>query len=97
MEHQVPYPYTNTKFKKFVEIPARALNWLLNKLKVKELFKKHVQDARRSTSAYPLDSLLMAGLQIHLFRNPSRHQFYQHLTKPYINIENLSYMRELQN
>ena len=40
MDTQVLYPYINTKFKNFIEIPARGLNWLLNKLKLRELFKK---------------------------------------------------------
>ena len=41
---------------------------------------------------YSISSLLMSGLFISLFRNPSRHQFYQHLLKPYIHKGNLSFL-----
>jgi hypothetical protein len=97
METQVLYPHINTKFKKFVEIPVRGLKWLLNKLKLKELFKKHVQDPKQSKSSYSIESLLLAGLQIHLFRNPSRHHFYQHLSKPYIYVGNLSHLAGIED
>lgn len=96
MDTQTLYPHINTKFKNFVEIPARGLNWLLNKLKLRELFKKHVQNPKRSKSIYPSASLLMAGLQIHLFRNPSRHHFYQNLSTPFIHTGNLSFLAGLE-
>jgi len=89
-------PHINTSFKNFVEIPIRGLKWLLNKLKLRELFKKHVQDPRLSKSAYSMSSLLMSGLFISLFRNPSRHQFYLHLLKPYIHRGNLSYLAGIE-
>ncbi|HEY6436712.1 MAG TPA: hypothetical protein VIY47_08980, partial [Ignavibacteriaceae bacterium] len=70
--------------------------WLLKKIKLRELFKKHVQDPKQSKSVYLNESLLMAGLQIHLFRNPSRHHFYQHLSVPYTHIENLSFLAGIE-
>ena len=96
MDTQVLYPYINTKFKNFIEIPARGLNWLLNKLKLRELFKKHVQDPKQSKSLYPSESLLLAGLFIPLFRNFSRHHFYQHLSTPYTHTENLSFFAGIE-
>jgi hypothetical protein len=92
MDTQVLHPHINTSFENFVEIPARGLKWLSNKLKLRELFEEHVQDPRRSKSAYSMSSLLMSGLLISLFRNPSRHQFYQHLSQPYVHKENLNFL-----
>jgi hypothetical protein len=97
METKILQSHINTKLKNFVDIPVRGLKWLLNKLKLRELFKKHVQDPKQSKSVYPIESVLMAGLQIHLFRNPSRHHFYQHLSKPYIHIGNLAHLAGIEN
>ena len=96
MNTQTSPSYISTSFNKFVEIPVRSLKWLLNKLKLKEVFKKYVQDPRRSSSAYSITSLLMSGLFISLFRNPSRHQFYQHLSKPYIYRRNLNFLAGIE-
>ena len=92
MGTQTSHPHINTSFRNFVEIPARGLKWLLNKLKLREILKTSVQDPRRSKSPYSIDSLLMSGLFISLFRKPSRHEFYLHLSKPYIHRRNLSFL-----
>jgi hypothetical protein len=97
MEHIVPLPYINTKFKNFVEIPVRALKWLMTKLKISSLFKKHIKEARQSKSCYSLDSLLMSGLMVPLFRQPSRHQFYQHLFLPNAQIDNLAHFSGIKD
>lgn len=96
MNTQTLQPHINTSFKNFVEIPVRGLKWLINKLKLKELFAKHVQDPRRSRSAYSMSSLLMSGLFISLFRSPSRHEFYLHLSKTYIHRGNLSFLSGIE-
>ena len=96
MNNQTLHLNNNTKFKEFIEIPARGLKWLLDKIKLKKIFKRNVEDPRQSSSDYPIESLLMAGVQIPLFRQPSRHKFYQHLSKPFIHRNNLSHIIGVQ-
>ena len=64
-----------------VEYPVKFLKFLLKKLKIKELFKQHIRDPRVRVDNYDLPSLLMFGLQTHLFRSPSKHKFHLHLLR----------------
>jgi hypothetical protein len=97
MEHQVPHPHINTSFKKFIEIPIRGLKWIINKLKIVEIFKNRVKNRRQLKSPYKIESLLMTGLQIPLFREPSRHHFYQHFLVPNTSINNNAYLADIKN
>ena len=92
MEHTVPHPYIITSFKKFIEIPIRGLKWVIHKLKLPEIFKEFVKDPRQAKSPYAIESILMAGLQLPLFREPSRHHFYQHLNVTNAKIGNSAYL-----
>ena len=64
------------------EYPIRLLKFVLKKLKIRELFKKHIRDPRSRVDNYDLTSLLMHGLFTHLFRSPSKHKFYLNLLRP---------------
>jgi hypothetical protein len=64
------------------EYPVRLLKFVLKKLKIRELFSKHVQDPRSRVDNYNLTFLLMHGLLTHLFRSPSKHKFHLHLLRP---------------
>ena len=61
----------------FVDIPVRSLIFILKKLRILALFKKHVRDSRAKKGTYSIESLLMVALEILLFRAPSKNNFYQ--------------------
>lgn len=61
----------------FCEYPVRSLIFILKKLSIKELFKKHVRDPRRRVGKYEAESLLTVGLFHFLFRSESKNDFYQ--------------------
>lgn len=71
---------TNPQY--FVKYPIRLLKFVLNKLKIRELFNEHVRDPRSRVDGYDLTSLLMHGLLTHLFRSPSKNAFSLHLLRP---------------
>jgi hypothetical protein len=71
---------TNAQY--FVEYPIRLLKFVLRKLKIRELFSKHVQDPRSRVDDYGLAFLLMHGLLTHLFRSSSKHEFDLNLLRP---------------
>ncbi|MFI5344673.1 MAG: hypothetical protein ACHQUC_10700 [Chlamydiales bacterium] len=64
------------------EYPIRLLKFVLRKLKIRELFSKHVRDPRSRVDNYSLTFLLMHGLLTHLFRSPSKHKFHLNLLRP---------------
>jgi len=64
------------------EYPIRLLKFALKKLKIRELFRKHIRDPRSRVDEYDLTFLLMHGLLTHLFRSPSKHKFHMNLLKP---------------
>jgi hypothetical protein len=63
--------------KKFEDLPARGLIFLLKKLHLYELFKRHAKDGRLKRGLYSIASLLMVAFEILLFRCPSKNDFYQ--------------------
>ncbi len=65
-----------------VEYPIRLLKVVLRKLKIRELFSKHVRDPRSRVDDYSLTFLLMHGLLTHLFRSSSKHKFHLNLLRP---------------
>src|ERR1700730_7927284 len=71
-----------TNHQNIVEYPVRLLKFVLKKLKIRELFKRHVRDPRSRVDAYDLTFLLMHGLFTHLFRSPSKNKFHLHLLRP---------------
>jgi hypothetical protein len=75
----------NTNHPNFVEYPVRLLKFILNKLKINELFKFHVRDSRLRIDDYELSHLLMHALYTHLFRSPSKNKFQLHLKRPSAN------------
>lgn len=75
-----PNPTTNTQ--NVVEFPIRLLKFVLKKLKIRELFQKHIRDPRSRVDQYDLVFLLMHGLLTHIFRSPSKHKFFLNLLKP---------------
>ena len=75
-------PNDNINLLNFVEYPVRSLIFLLKKLKLENLFKQHINDPRYRVDKYSLVSLLMMGLFTHLFRSPSKNEFFQHLLRP---------------
>lgn len=77
-----PKPHHSKTEKYFVEYPVRALRFILNKLKIKELFFKSVRDPRSRVDLYDLPTLLMQGLFTHLFRSPSKNEFRLSLFRP---------------
>ena len=67
----------NTKnTKNFEDIPVRCLAFLVKKLHIYDLFEKYARDGR-TRKTYSIASLLMAALEIVLFRSPSKNHFYQ--------------------
>src|SRR6202035_5464166 len=64
------------------EYPIRLLKFALKKLKIRELFRKHIRDPRSRVDEYDLTFLLMHGLLPHLFRSPSKYKFHMNLLKP---------------
>lgn len=73
----IPQLQYNTNLENFVDIPARGLAFLLKKLHIYDLFKKHVKDGRTKKGTYLAASLLMVALEMLLFRSPSKNAFYQ--------------------
>jgi hypothetical protein len=70
-----PIQETKEPLKEF-EFNNRALLFVLKKTKIFNLFEKYVKDTRRSCSiTYPLASLLMQGMLIHLLRQKSLNAF----------------------
>ena len=67
--------HSSTKSNNQFKLPIKFLKFILNKLKIKDLFKKFVKDPR-SRSVYSIDSLLMFCLCTHLFRLPSKNKFH---------------------
>ncbi|MFI5344282.1 MAG: hypothetical protein ACHQUC_08685 [Chlamydiales bacterium] len=63
------------------EYPIRLLKFVLKKLKIRELFRRHIRDPRSRVDDYDLTFLLMHGLLTHLFRSPSKHKFHLNLLK----------------
>src|ERR1700738_3300589 len=57
------------------EYPIRLLKFVISRLKIRELFSKHIRDPRSRIDEYDLTFLLMHGLLAHLFRSPSKHDF----------------------
>lgn len=72
----------STNLQNIVDYPIRILKFVLKKLKIKELFRSHIQDPRSRMDHYDLPSLLMHGLLTHLFRSPSKNKFQLHLMRP---------------
>ena len=70
----------NTNGNTNVEFPIKSLKFILKKLKIRELFKKHVRDPR-GPSDYRLVPLLMFCLCTHLFRSPSKNDFHQNFKR----------------
>jgi hypothetical protein len=64
-----------------VEYPIRLLKFVLNKLKIKDLFGKYIHDPRSRVDCYDLPFLLMHGCLTHLFRSPSKNEFNLHFLK----------------
>jgi hypothetical protein len=65
-----------------VKYPIRLLKFVLKKLKIRDLFNKHICDPRSRVDHYDLTFLLMHGLFTHLFRSPSKHKFYLNFLRP---------------
>jgi|SRR5829696_692578 len=63
--------------KNFEDIPVRGLNFLLKKLHIYDLFERYARDGRQRRGPYTIASLLMVGLEMLLFRSPSKNDFYQ--------------------
>lgn len=82
MDTESSKPNDSINLLNFVEYPVRSLVFLIKKLKLANLFKEHVKDQRSRVDKYDLVSLLMIGLFIHLFRSPSKNEFFQHLLRP---------------
>jgi hypothetical protein len=74
-------PHCSTNLQNFVEYPIRLLKFVFKKLKIRELFKRHVKDPRSRVDDYELDSLLMLALDTHLFRSPSKNNFHLNLRR----------------
>jgi hypothetical protein len=55
--------------------PIRFLDFVLNKLEIRNLFSRFVQDPRARIGKYGLVSLLMHGLGNHLFRRSSKNRY----------------------
>lgn len=72
----------STKDSNEIQLPIRALKFILNKLKINDLFKKYIKDPR-CQSDYSLHSLLMFCLSTHIFRLPSKNKFHQHLKRTF--------------
>jgi hypothetical protein len=70
----------NINANSMVEFPIKALNFILNKLKIRDLFKKYIVDPRTNPD-YSLISLLMFCLCTHLFRVPSKNEFHQNFKR----------------
>ena len=81
MDIKLQKSHLNTNLLNFVEFPVRSLIFLLKKIKLSALFKQHVKDPRSRVDKYDLVSLLMMGLFTHLFRSPSKNEFFQHLQR----------------
>lgn len=64
-----------------IEFPIKLLKFILNKLKIKELFKHYVKDKRSRCDNYEISSLLMNCLFTHIFRCPSKNHFYQYFKR----------------
>lgn len=84
----------NIKSKNFVDIPVRSLIFLIKKLKLFHLFGVSVKDCRARQPIYSLASLLMVGLEILLFRFPSKNDFYQNrkLGRSYKNLGEIAHL-----
>ena len=65
----------STNYNNNVEFPIKILKFILNKLKISELFKRCIHDPR-TESDYRHDSLLLFSLSTHLFRSPSKNKFH---------------------
>jgi hypothetical protein len=75
-------PQNTTNYQNFNEYPIRLLKFVLKKLKIRELFNKHIQDPRSRVDKYGLTFLLMHGLLTHIFRSGSKNEFRLNLLRP---------------
>jgi hypothetical protein len=82
MNIQQAKPNDTTDDQYVAEYPIRLLNFILKKLKIKELLAGHVHDPRTRVDSYGLSFLLMHGLFTHIFRSPSKHNFQLNFLKP---------------
>ena len=65
-----------------VDFPVKFLKVVINKLKIRDLFKKYITDPRINPD-YPLASLLMFCLCTHLFRASSKNDFHQNFRRKF--------------
>lgn len=70
----------NTKENNESEFPIKWLKIIIKKLKIRDLFNKHINDSR-VTPQYPLVPLLMFCLSTHLFRSSSKNDFHQNFKR----------------
>ena len=91
-----PQLNSNIKSKNFLDISVRSLIFLIEKLKLFDLFEVYAKDCRAKQATYPLASLLMVGLEILLFRYQSKNDFYQNriLGRSYKNLGHLAHIKE---
>jgi hypothetical protein len=82
MDHQPKLNHQyNTNLQNFVDYPVRLLKFILKKLKIRELLKSNIKEQRSRIDHYELDASIMFILLMHLFRFPSKNQFYLSLKR----------------
>jgi hypothetical protein len=84
-------PLNDNTTQEFTEVSVRPLILLLKKLKVFGLFEKHVEDARLRKGVFLAPSLMMAALEMQIFRTRSKNHFFDQL-KRHVSSKNLSHL-----